>query len=87
MGRSRQRLSNHTLDLFKLLHQVILGCQATSSIDNQHITFTGNGGMDGVMRHSGSITAFLAHQVYPIAHSPLFELIACSRSKGIPCSQ
>ena len=87
MGCGGVGFLHHPFDLFQLFHQMGLGRQAPSGIDNDHVLAPGFAGTDRIKGHGGRVAPRLADDVDPTAVGPDFELFACGRSEGVGGSQ
>ena len=79
---------HHTLDLGQLVHQVDLGVQSTSGIDDDQIRFRIYALLHGIEGHSRRIGIHsMGYHGYAHSVAPEYELIHCCSTEGISCTE
>src|SRR5688572_16348664 len=84
MRCARNTLSDHAMNLLKLVHEIRAGVKPACSVDYHDVGAVGNSRVDGVERHRGGIASgFAADEPRAAALGPHAELVDRSRAKRI----
>ena len=88
MGRRLVQLADHPAHLLQLLHQVVLGMQASGGIGDQHVDAAGLGGLHRVEDHRGGVGAgVLGDHRDAVALAPDLQLLHGGGAEGVAGGQ